>query len=144
SPNQVAITGASWGLDSTNHGTVTITAANSFTAGQTVAVSGLTPTGYNGTVTVLNANSTSFTYALATNPGPATVIAGAFAQLLPTVITNQVSAQGQFPTVVTIGTRNDAASGSGTPAQLVGTAGAQFQNNGTPSIDGPFYIDSGL
>jgi hypothetical protein len=140
-PSQAAITAASW--SPANSGTVTITAANNFTAGQIVAVTGLTPTGYNGTVTLLSANSTSFTYALATNPGPATVIAGAVAQLLPTGITNQVSAQGQFPTVVAIGTRNDSSTNP-VPAQLVGTAGAQFQNNGTPSIDGPFYIGSGL
>src|SRR5262249_36975874 len=35
-------------------------------------------------------------------------------------------------------------SSSAIPGQLVATAGAQFQNNGVPSVDGPFYIGSGL
>src|SRR5262249_2611931 len=138
-PSQTAITAVSWAS-----GVVTITAANSFVAGQIVNVSGLTPTGYNGTFTLLSATSAQFTYALATNPGAATTIAGASAQLLPTLVTNEIaSAQGQAPTVVEIGASNPSSS-SAIPGQLVATAGAQFQNNGVPSVDGPFYIGSGL
>src|SRR5439155_6165014 len=96
--------------------------------------------GYNGTVTVLSATATQFTYTLATNPGATTSVVGATVQLLPTLVTNEIaSAQGQAPTVVGIGTNP-----FGTPGQLVGTAGAQFQNNGVPSVDGPFFIGSGL
>lgn len=44
--------------------TVTFTAANSFTAGQTVNISGVTPFNYDlGNVTIASANSTSFTVA---------------------------------------------------------------------------------
>jgi hypothetical protein len=143
-PSQTAISAASWAP--TGGGTATITAANSFTAGQIVAVTGLSPSGYNGTIVVLSATSGQFTYALATNPGPATTVAGSFAQLLPTRITDELTnAQGQAPTVVTIGSKNSGNGGDpGTPGQLVSDAGAQFQNNGVPSIDGPFYIGSGL
>src|SRR5262249_32158319 len=67
-------------------------------------------------------------------------ISGAVVQLLPTRITEEIAqAQGQSPTVVEIGTDP-----SGAPGQLVGTAGAQFQNNGVPSVDGPFFIGNGL
>src|SRR5262249_33869760 len=129
-------TAASWAP--TAGGTVTITAANSFSAGQLVAVTRLTPNGYNGTGTPLSATSTQFTYAPATNPGAATNIPAAFAQPRPIRITDEVgAAQGQPPTIVEI------ASNPGGPS-LVATAGAQFQNNGVPSIDGPFFIGSGL
>src|SRR5262249_4883606 len=132
-PAQTAITAVSW-----SSGVVTITAANSFAAGQIVNVSGLAPAGYNGTFTLLSATATQFTYALATNPGAATTIAGAFAQLLPPRVTDEIAqAQGQAPTVVAIGTGPQFP--SGTPGQLVATAGAQFQNNGVPSVDGPFF-----
>src|SRR5262249_43061477 len=67
----VNITAATWA--NTNGGTVTITAANTFTVGQTVIISGITPTGYNGTFVIASANATSFTYLLPTNPGTATV-----------------------------------------------------------------------
>src|SRR5262249_10121973 len=109
-----------------------------FAAGQVVAVTGLSPSGYNGTFSVLSATSTQFTYVLATDPGAATTIAGAFAQLLPTRITDEVTnAQGQAPTILEIVS-------NGVSPSLVATAGAQFQNNGVPSIDGPFFIGSGL
>jgi FG-GAP-like repeat len=68
----ISITGASW-----NAGIVTITAANDFTAGQSVVISGMTPTGYNGTFTILTATSSSFTYARTKNPGTATVFGNA-------------------------------------------------------------------
>lgn len=88
SETTVSITGASWA-----NGVATITAANTFTAGQTVAINGVVPAGYdspdasltNGVTTpaapftILSANGSSFTYALATNPGTATSFTGAAA-----------------------------------------------------------------
>ena len=60
------VTNATW-----SSGTATITAANGFTSGQTVYVSGVNPSGYNGTFTVLAAglSSSQFEYSLGTNPG---------------------------------------------------------------------------
>lgn len=56
---------------------MTITANNALAPGQLVTIAGITgnlvPAGYNGTFTVLTATATSFTYALATNPGTATL-----------------------------------------------------------------------
>src|SRR5262249_42975306 len=43
----VTITAATWA--NTNGGTVTITAGNTFTAGQTVIITGVAPAGYSGT-----------------------------------------------------------------------------------------------
>jgi YD repeat-containing protein len=59
-----AVTNATWSSN-----TATITVANSFNVGQKAAVAGISPSGYNGTVTVTAASSTSFSYALGTNPG---------------------------------------------------------------------------
>ncbi len=59
-----SITAASW-----NAGTVTITAANTFTAGQQVVIAGVTPAGYDGAFTITSASAAGFTYALAANPG---------------------------------------------------------------------------
>jgi hypothetical protein len=113
--------------------------------GVRISVTGITPAGYNGTYTVLSATSNTFTATLLTNPGPVTSLANAVAQQLPALVTNEISAaQGQAPTVVGIGNNNTVGSGTGTPGQLYGTAGAQFQNNGVPSVDGPFFIGSGL
>jgi hypothetical protein len=73
------ITAATWSA-----GTVTVTtaAAHGYTAGQSVTITGMTPTGYNGTFTVtpVTGQPTQFTYSLATNPGTATAfgIAGNF------------------------------------------------------------------
>ena len=71
-----AITAASWAAPG-GVGQVTITAKNALSSGQAVTIAGITgnlvPAGYNGTFTVLTATATSFTYALATNPGTATL-----------------------------------------------------------------------
>ena len=53
------ITAASWSA-----GLATINAVNTFTAGQQVTITGMTPAGYNGTFTILSATATTFTYAL--------------------------------------------------------------------------------
>src|SRR5207253_2831556 len=50
---------------SETNNTVTITAGNTFAAGDTVVISGVGVAGYNGTFQIVSANSTSFTY---TNP----------------------------------------------------------------------------
>ena len=57
--------------------TVTTTTAHGLSVGNTVTVAGFTPSGYNGTVTVATVPSTTtFTYALATNPGATNAVAG--------------------------------------------------------------------
>src|SRR5262249_21938638 len=65
--NSQSITAANW-----INGTVTVTtsAAHGFAVGQKVIINGFTQTGYNGNFTIASVpNSTSFTYAVATNPG---------------------------------------------------------------------------
>ena len=60
----VVITNISWAS-----GVATVTATNSFSAGQDVTISGVTgATGYNGAWAIASANSTSFTFNLATQP----------------------------------------------------------------------------
>jgi hypothetical protein len=82
----VPITAASW-----SGSTVTITANNNFQVGNTVDVQGISPTGYNGQFTIVTASATQFTYALASNPGSATVT-GAIATSVNTV--NSVAFEG--------------------------------------------------
>ncbi len=54
--------------------TVTTGVAHGYAVGNTVTIAGVTPAGYNGTYVILSVPSTTtFTYALATNPGAATV-----------------------------------------------------------------------
>lgn len=54
--------------------TVTTGSAHGYAVGNVVTVAGATPAGYNGTFTVVSVPSTTtFTYALAANPGAATV-----------------------------------------------------------------------
>ena len=148
-----AISAASW--SNANGGTATITAPNNYVVGQSVIVSGIgvatgfnTPStnGYPAAFTVLSASSTQFTYALTTDPtsGGTKVptFTGATAQLAPNLVSeaaNNYGNSGQTPTTVTIGTGP-----GGNYPQLLGDAGNQFQNNGEPSIDGPFTIGSGL
>ncbi len=67
-----AITAATW-----VSGVATITTPaglpQGFSVGQSVTISGMTPTGYNGTFTIASVlGATQFTYALTTNPGAAT------------------------------------------------------------------------
>jgi hypothetical protein len=114
------VTAASWSA-----GTVTVTANNNFVAGQTVSVSGITPSGYNGTFTVLSATATSFTYALNTNPGATTSVAGATATILTRQITNEV------PSPTAVGIFNGA---------LWASAGAGAQSSGVPALDSPFVV----
>ncbi len=73
-PGTVSVTAATWA-----NNTATIAAVNTFSAGQTVTIAGMTPTAYNGVFTILSANGAGFTYTLTTDPaiatafGPATV-----------------------------------------------------------------------
>lgn len=55
-------------------GVATITsAAHGFTTGNTINISGFTPTAYNGTYVITVVDVNTFTYALVTNPGTMTV-----------------------------------------------------------------------
>ena len=65
------ITGLAW-----SSGTVTATVSNhGYRAGEIVTISGSTPTGYNGAFVVTSVGSVNtFAYALASNPGSATVL----------------------------------------------------------------------
>jgi len=47
--------------------TVITTAAHDFSTGNSVVISGVTPTGFNGTYTITVVDTTTFTYANATN-----------------------------------------------------------------------------
>ena len=58
------ITAASWSSN-----VVTFTCTNSFSVGNTVVVSGVTPSAYNGSYTVASASGTQFTATLNSNPG---------------------------------------------------------------------------
>ncbi len=135
-----AVTNASW-----TNGIATITAANMYVAGQTVVVAGIsgtTGTSYNGTVYVLSATSSQFTYALATQPTGTPAFSGATSIVQPTTVAvqaNNPNNAGQDPSTVAIGT--GATNGQG--YQLYGDAGNQFWT-GAPSIDGPFEVGTGL
>jgi hypothetical protein len=66
------ITTATW---SSGTASITVSAAPAlaYTVGQNVSISGVTPSGYNGTFVITSVlSSTSFTYALVPNPGTAT------------------------------------------------------------------------
>lgn len=53
--------------------TVTVGAPHGYATGNVVTISGVVPTGYNGTYTIVSVpSSTTFTVALATNPGAVT------------------------------------------------------------------------
>ncbi len=80
-------------------GTVTITtsAANDFSVGQTVVIKCMTPAAFNGTFTVASVESpTQFTYALVRNPGKALAygIAGASGPVLSFTVTASAKAGG--------------------------------------------------
>ena len=124
-------------------GTAAITAPNSYVSGQKVSVVGIgTATGYNGTVIILSASSTQFTYFLATQPTGTATFTGATSQLVPTQVTLEADNpgnSGQTPSTVTIGTDLNYS-----PNQLLADAGNQFQTNGVPSLDGPFEVGSNL
>ena len=68
----VAITAATW---AGNIATVTTASSHGFSVGGVVHVSGITPSAYNGTYTILTSSSTQFTYTLIapSNPGNLTV-----------------------------------------------------------------------
>ena len=68
--------------------TVTVTIPNNFTAGEMVVISGLTPASFNGTFTIVNATSSSFTYAnttsgTSTTAGTAGAITGFVTPVVP-------------------------------------------------------------
>ncbi len=67
------ITALSWS-NASGSGVATVTAANNFQVGNLVDIEGAG--GYNGLFTILTANATSFTYALANNPGAVTINPG--------------------------------------------------------------------
>jgi hypothetical protein len=64
--NTFSATNASW---ASGTATVTTSSAHGFAVDQVVRISGITPGGYNGTVNVTGRTATTFSYALASNPG---------------------------------------------------------------------------
>jgi hypothetical protein len=64
--NTFSATNASW---ASGTATITTASAHGFAADQVVRISGITPGGYNGTVTVASRTATTFDFALASNPG---------------------------------------------------------------------------
>jgi hypothetical protein len=63
-----AVTGATWTNGSPPKATLTI-GTNSLATPQTIAVSGISPSGYNGIYQITASTSTTVTYTLQTNPG---------------------------------------------------------------------------
>jgi hypothetical protein len=96
SSNDVALSTAANTATITNitvaSGTATVTANNGFAAGQSVVISGViasvTPSPFNGTFTILSANSTSFTFASSTT---ATYTSGGAAAVATTAFTENGS-----------------------------------------------------
>lgn len=74
--NVLTITSATW---ATSTATIGISGQYIIPIGTSVVVAGMTPSGYNGTVTVTASTAGSFSYALASNPGAATVFGTATA-----------------------------------------------------------------
>lgn len=66
----VVITTITW---SGSVATVTTTSTHGYTTGDLITIAGMTPTGYNGTFAITVTSSTTFTYALVSNPGSQTV-----------------------------------------------------------------------
>jgi hypothetical protein len=62
----VTVTNATW---ASNKATLTTASAHGFAVGQVVLVSGLSPSGYNGTVTVTDQTTTTLKYAVSSDPG---------------------------------------------------------------------------
>src|SRR4029077_6966933 len=109
---KVIITGATWSA-----GVVSITAANTFSAGQTVVIAGVAPNGYNNgglPVTVLSATSAGFTYALAVSPGGVGSGGTAIATSTTTTVLDQ--AQLQLQGGIKVVNQNLVVSGSGQSA----------------------------
>lgn len=67
--DQVNVTNASW---SSGTATLTFSGDRDFQVGETIYVSNIVPSGYNGTYTVTAKTTTTVSYALVSNPGPLT------------------------------------------------------------------------
>ena len=102
--NSITITSASWAA---SVATIGINSQITIPVGTSVVVAGMTPSGYNGTYTVTVSSAGSFKYALASNPGTATVF-GTVTSPVYTVSMNNGKAQiiyfiGQTATPPTVG-----------------------------------------
>src|SRR5262249_59922231 len=64
----VAINAATW---ASGVATITLGSAPGYLVGQSVSITGMTPTGYNGTFRVSAVAGNTFSYALASDPGTA-------------------------------------------------------------------------
>lgn len=86
---RITISNATWST-----GTVTIThsGGTAFSAGQSVIINSINPSGYNGTYTILTAVSGSFTYALSSNPGA--YVSSGYATVGGTVFASSVRQNG--------------------------------------------------
>ena len=128
------ITAASWA-----GGIATITGGNAFTAGQVVNVYNITgsisPTGYNGTFTILTATATNFTYALPTNPGTGAVTNESFATIA-NVLTISGLVTGTDLAKVGLGTLvlTDSNPYTGQTAVLSGTLAIQGVGSSTAAV----------
>lgn len=76
------ITGTLWSLGNVQ---VTITPSVTLTIGDTVTISGVVPTGFNGTFAINGSSAGAFSYALANNPG-AYVSGGWANDIAPTLV----------------------------------------------------------
>lgn len=116
----VAISTASW---SSNTATITTTTAHGFAVGNSISVTGVSPSNYNGTFVVTAVpNSTQFQYALATDP---------FVTLSGRVNSRTVSTASWAVGTVTIDTSSAHGLSVGTSITVTGFDNANTGYNGT-------------
>ena len=102
----VTVTGGSW---SSNVATLTFATSAVFQVGDTVVVSGVTPTGYDGTYVLTQVTTTSISYALTPNPG-AWTSGGSIKSddSVPVSFTTTTGATGAIVTINDVGSGLDA------------------------------------
>ena len=103
-----AITAASWAGS-----VVTITAAgHGYSVGQPIYIGGMTPAGYNGRYVVTGVSGNDFTYALAANPGAATVLGTSLGNTITGIADTSRITVGQNLVLTGAGFNPDQGSGS--------------------------------
>jgi cyclophilin family peptidyl-prolyl cis-trans isomerase len=97
-PISNTVSAASWAA---GVATITLSAPSVLQAGDTVTISGMTPAGFNGTFTVTKVPTAStFTFALATNPGAATAFGTAVETGVTATMTTNASGGYTFNNVL--------------------------------------------
>jgi hypothetical protein len=96
--------GSSYSISAiTNIGTgalVTTAADHNLFTGNTVVITGATPSAYNGTFTITKQSATTFSYALLSNPGGNATVVGSYS--VPAFAPNSITNAGALATVTTL------------------------------------------